>query len=360
MDAEEDLEFNHLGHEYFFEREKQIHWLEQNSSRRGYGPEPLIIWGLPGVGKTTLLKAFFNSRRSRDFFQYGNPFWCRTTPSLEETFSLFQMKIEEERQSKEQQRDAIDWQLSVIFDDADLLDDKNISILYRKTVNYKRVRRVYFISRRHIKLEHSKSLELHPITEYLATKILERELNFELSKSQLDRAVQLIRGLPAAAELLAKLINLSGPEGLDRILDGHLYDLQTTESGLLLPAATPKIITVQNQLALDLKRRPSDVHKINPREFEELIAELLSDMGLEVKLTPKANDGGRDILAFIHSGIGKHLCLVEAKKYREDRKVGIGLVRSLYGVLTDEHANSAMMVTTSSFTKPAQQFQQKY
>ncbi|HWL10219.1 MAG TPA: restriction endonuclease [Planctomicrobium sp.] len=360
MNDSEFFQDDRFDREFLIDREEQFEWLDRFSGRRGYGSEPLIISGPAGVGKTTLLKVFFNSRRHRNYFEHGAPLWCKVTPSFDETRSLLEERLKSDREDREFSRGGRGWEISVIFDDAHVLSDKEISELYYRSINYKRVHQVYFLSRRPIELERSKILQLRPISDFVVKRILQRDLKFQLSESQLDQSVQLIKGLPAAAELLAKLINLSGPEGLTRILGGHLYDLQQTESGLVLPDTNPRLITVQNQLALDLKKCPDDLHKIKPRDFEELIAELLSDMGLEVKLTPATSDGGRDILAFMHSGIGKHLCLVEAKKYREDRKVGIGLVRSLYGVLTDEHANSAMMVTTSSFTTPAQNFQKKY
>ena len=57
---------------------------------------------------------------------------------------------------------------------------------------------------------------------------------------------------------------------------------------------------------------------------------------------------------------GQVLCLVEAKRYRQDRPVGVELVRQLYGTLIDADASSAMLVATSSFTSGAKAFQQKH
>jgi restriction system protein len=90
------------------------------------------------------------------------------------------------------------------------------------------------------------------------------------------------------------------------------------------------------------------------------VAELLDGMGFEVELTKQTRDGGKDILAYMNTGIGRFLCLVEAKKYRQDRTVGVELVRTLYGTLCDYHANSAMLVTTSSFSEDARAFQKRH
>lgn len=83
-------------------------------------------------------------------------------------------------------------------------------------------------------------------------------------------------------------------------------------------------------------------------------------MGWEVELTQATRDGGKDILAYLNTDLGRLLCLVEAKHYRKDRKVGVELVRTLYGTFCDAQANSAMLVTSSSFSPEAHEFQRKH
>jgi restriction system protein len=82
------------------------------------------------------------------------------------------------------------------------------------------------------------------------------------------------------------------------------------------------------QIAKRLKKEPKDIHKLTPRQYEELIAELLRDMGHEVALTKATRDGGKEILASMKTDIGEILCLVDTKKYREDRKIGVSERRS--------------------------------
>jgi restriction endonuclease Mrr len=48
--------------------------------------------------------------------------------------------------------------------------------------------------------------------------------------------------------------------------------------------------------------------------------------------------------------------LIECKRYAEDRKVGVEIVRALYGVKTDERATKAILATTSTFSAPAKEF----
>ncbi len=53
---------------------------------------------------------------------------------------------------------------------------------------------------------------------------------------------------------------------------------------------------------------------------------------------------------------GPILCLVECKRYAKKRPVSIEYVRGLYGTITSEGASNGLIVTTSSFSKPAREF----
>ena len=83
-------------------------------------------------------------------------------------------------------------------------------------------------------------------------------------------------------------------------------------------------------------------------------------MGMEVELLPATRDGGKDILAYMQTDVGKILTLVETKRYDRNRPVGVGLVRTLFGTLLDYRATTGMLVTTSRFAKPAKQFQERH
>jgi len=115
---------------------------------------------------------------------------------------------------------------------------------------------------------------------------------------------------------------------------------------------------VNELLIQHLARRPELMHDIHPRKFEELVAAMFRSMGYEVEITPRSKDGGRDLLAFQKTGVGTLVTLVECKRFSPDRKVGVSLVRSLYGVVEHERASHGVLATTSSFTRGARNFQQ--
>ena len=111
-------------------------------------------------------------------------------------------------------------------------------------------------------------------------------------------------------------------------------------------------------ISLELKRyfakHPEKLHDLSPRRFEELIANILKDLGFEPKLTAATRDGGRDIYAYLKNEVTSFLMFVECKKWSEKNKVGIDVVQRVYGAAKAGGAHKSMIVTTSIFTLPAQ------
>lgn len=103
-------------------------------------------------------------------------------------------------------------------------------------------------------------------------------------------------------------------------------------------------------------RNPREIRQLSARGFEELIAELLIRDGMDVTLTPKSRDGGKDILARANTNVGTHLYVVECKRYAENKLVDVRWVRSLYGTVESDRATAGLIVTTSGFTGPAREF----
>lgn len=76
-------------------------------------------------------------------------------------------------------------------------------------------------------------------------------------------------------------------------------------------AASSKLIhavaTVNDELVHHLARHPELLYELNPRRFEELVAELLKAQGFEPTLTPQTRDGGCDIRAARSDALGSLL-----------------------------------------------------
>jgi len=85
--------------------------------------------------------------------------------------------------------------------------------------------------------------------------------------------------------------------------------------------------------------------------FEKLLAEAFRRRGFAVEETPPGPDGGVD-LVLRRDG---DRVLVQAKQWRTQR-VGVKVVRELAGVLAAEKADGAIVATSGSFTREAEEF----
>ncbi len=127
-----------------------------------------------------------------------------------------------------------------------------------------------------------------------------------------------------------------------------------------VPATLTRVLVASNArwgpIIAHLAMHPYELRTMDPREFEELVAELLIREGMGVHLTPRSNDGGRDVIASCETAVGRHLYVVECKRYAENRPVAVSWIRALYGIVEEARATAGILVTTSRFTKPALQW----
>lgn len=112
---------------------------------------------------------------------------------------------------------------------------------------------------------------------------------------------------------------------------------------------------VNRKLLLHIRANPNEVFEISPRQYEEVTAELFSELGYDVTLTPKSKDGGKDILIAKKDALGSFLFYVECKRYAPDRPVGVEVVNALSGVVERGRATAGIVMTTSRFTKGARE-----
>ncbi len=268
----------------------------------------ISVTGFAGVGKTSLVKEFVSEQKNF-VTEWIN---VESNLSVDEQIDNFLLRL---RFSKELTK------YLVVIDGVDRLNHYEIREYLRKLINYKAISTVIFTSRKPI-------VSVGGITEFTLDPLSQRDF---LDWSEAKKGI---------------IYNL---------------DEQTQASAnQIIEIVKPQIILVQNTLIERLKYNPENLFKISPRQFEEVIADLLSDMDFEVELKQATRDGGIDILASKNLGIGRFLCIVEAKQYNKMRPVGVGLVRQLLGALHDHKANYAMLVTTSRFTKDSKDFQKRH
>lgn len=180
-----------------------------------------------------------------------------------------------------------------------------------------------------------------------------------------DRLFELVAGHPLYADLAgttARELVLT----LDQVMRG-LGEFR--RSGILGPDGRPisdvpehtRIAVVDANAALVEKVRanPAVMRQLSSRQFEEVVAELLSQQGYAIELTPPSGDGGFDMFAARRDGLGTFLFLVECKHYAPPNKVGVSIVRELHGVVHEKRATAGVLVTSSFFTRGAKDFQER-
>lgn len=331
----------------FVNREQERRWLLGRLSRRG---PPIVITGVGGIGKTTLIRHVLASMTSRE-------------PPLVWNFGSASgdpvAKITEDLQELHRTRR---YPPIAVLDEAESLTLADLNDILRRLRNWKSVERVVVLSRTQPNLPDAEILELQELTRADSEAMLRLMLGAGAPGELLQLAGQL-NGHPLTLSLLAGLARDRDPRELAALLRREIYSLDQRiiiSERRLIAEIKPRLISTNDMLVERLRERPEAVYDLPPRKFEELIADLLADLGYEVELTPQSRDGGKDILAYMNTPAGRLLCLVEAKKYRRDRQVGVELVRQLYGTLVDADASSAMLVTTSAFSSGARDFEQRH
>lgn len=119
------------------------------------------------------------------------------------------------------------------------------------------------------------------------------------------------------------------------------------------------ISSVNTSILSNIAKEPDLIHKCSPREFEELVCEMLDKKGYKVNLTNQTRDGGKDIIIVENNLLGSFLIYVECKHYSPDRLIGVNLVRELYGTISADEATAGLLITSSYFSKDAINFKNK-
>jgi restriction system protein len=102
-----------------------------------------------------------------------------------------------------------------------------------------------------------------------------------------------------------------------------------------------------------LDQRPN-LMELKPGEFESLITNLFTKMGLETRQTQASRDGGVDCVAFDNRPIFGGKVIIQAKRYKNT--VPVSAVRDLFGSVHNEGASKGILVTTSGFGRASFEF----
>jgi len=148
-------------------------------------------------------------------------------------------------------------------------------------------------------------------------------------------------------------------------LNGAMFDMVDIdfEEAFDRPSAPASSLIVEEsgrvkRIITDIFQDDKALLRLEPRDFEEVVAELLRSQGFTVDLTKRTRDGGYDLIAIsVQAGFPLKF-LVECKRYRTE-KIGIEVVRNLMYVVDQEQANKGIIATTSFFSQDAKNHAKK-
>jgi restriction system protein len=114
----------------------------------------------------------------------------------------------------------------------------------------------------------------------------------------------------------------------------------------------PRFVAESDALS-ELDQRPN-LMELTFLEFEALIQNLFTKMGLEARQTRPSRDGGVDCVAWDPRPIFGGKVVIQAKRYKNT--VGVSAVRDLFGTLQNEGASKGILVTTSGYGQASFEF----
>lgn len=111
-----------------------------------------------------------------------------------------------------------------------------------------------------------------------------------------------------------------------------------------------------------ISANPDVLDDLSKGDFERLAAELFARMGFEVDLFRESKDDGIDFLAVRSDEVAPFVLVAQCKHpdspagEKKRRKVGVALMRELYGTAMWNDVPGCVMITSSEFTRGAKSF----
>jgi len=144
---------------------------------------------------------------------------------------------------------------------------------------------------------------------------------------------------------------------------GSVYDVWRLDKPQAMAAAYDKgerarmrANILESLASVQEKVQESPLEASNGLAFEEKCLRLIRAMGFHAQTTKRTGDGGIDIIATSTQPLLAGEYVIQCKDW--STPVGVSPVRDLYGVVAGTRANKGILITSSTFTKSAQDFAQ--
>jgi restriction system protein len=173
---------------------------------------------------------------------------------------------------------------------------------------------------------------------------------------------------PVVAVLSYLVVRYMIPSILERSEQGESTSAMTTTLGTFARSFAPSVsalillvwVAAEIKKWFDRRRLDStndleDIRNLSWRDFERLVGEAYRRKGYRVEETGSpAGDGGVDLI--LHANGDR--TLVQCKHWKQ-RKVGVKVVRELYGAMHDQGAAYGIVVCFDDYTQEARSFAER-
>lgn len=125
-------------------------------------------------------------------------------------------------------------------------------------------------------------------------------------------------------------------------------------AALVLMAVLSYFVSYKRRRLLSSQTGLDSIRQLSWRKFEDLITEAYKQNGYRINREPvSGSDNGIDIIV----SKGGEKSLVQCKQWRA-RRVGVQVVREMYGILSSSDAGDVHIVSSGNFTNEAKSFAQ--
>lgn len=138
-------------------------------------------------------------------------------------------------------------------------------------------------------------------------------------------------------------------------------EISIPEQEVIIPSKeiVTSVNVIKESLVQIVRKDPGYIYTMTSRQFEEFIAEFYEEQGYKVELTKQTRDGGKDIILYTNGITGNHMYYVECKRFNQQHLVDVGIVRSFYGTIEADRATAGILITSSTFTKDAREYEKQ-
>ncbi|MEM5503746.1 restriction endonuclease [Shewanella frigidimarina] len=334
----------------FIGRDQEIELLEKSILVRK--DRIVAISGNNATGKTWLWRAFIGKYRS----EFKNKIEVVSLPHYRDEFPLIKNDIN-----------------LVIIEDLSndsTLGQENKIAAFIKYYPTKQFIIVGAFSEFLNKFQPKEHVHLSVLPSSESIQLLLKVLSRRIPEKDLVKISNLAKGNPLLLQLVAQYLNnnMYNLEEIFRLITENInYKSFTNKHESPIIVETPKLIQVSNDIRVvnksileKIRYNPDAIHNLTPRQFEEMVAELMIKRGYEVELTKETRDGGKDLIIANHADIGNFMYYVECKKYAPKNPVGVSLIRELVGTISADRVTAGIMVTSSYYSPDAVEFSDKF